>query len=439
MTENQVETLINSLLKRYPKGFDLSLQRITRLLQELGNPQLKLPPVIHIAGTNGKGSAAAICQALLESAGYRVHVHTSPHLVHWNERYRIGAKSKSKLVDNNSLADAIERVTKANRDEPITVFELLTAVAFLLFSEHPADAVILEVGLGGRFDATNVIDKPAVSLIMPISLDHVAMLGNTVEKIAFEKGGIIKEGVPLVIGKQDSDGAIEVLTRIAKTRHAPFVVYGQNYHAYEDHGHMVFQNENGLKDLPLPSLRGDHQISNSAAAIEAVLQAGFKISDQDIAKAMGNIVWPARMQRIKQGILIDSLPKTVTVFLDGGHNPAGAKVIAQEIRHWKEKGVGPVTMVAGMINTKDSLGYFKQLNGLIDKVYCVPVLSSDNGVPPQQLTKVARSAGIDAEAMLSIEDALQKIAETTPERTVLIAGSLYMAGDFLKENGTPPQ
>lgn len=439
MTESQVETLINSLLKRYPKGFDLSLQRITRLLQDLGNPQLKLPPIIHIAGSNGKGSATAICRALLETGGYRVHVHTSPHLVHWNERYRIGAKGGSKLVDDNSLADAIKRVTKANDDKPITVFELLTAVAFLLFSEHPADAVILEVGLGGRFDATNVIDKPAVSLIMPISLDHVAMLGDTIEKIAFEKGGIIKEGVPLVIGKQESDGAIDVLTKIAEMRHAPFVVYGQDYQTYEDHSHMVFQNENGLKDLPLPSLRGDHQISNSAAAIEAVFQAGFKISEQDIAKAMGNIVWPARMQRIKQGILVDSLPKTVIMFLDGGHNPAGAKVIAQEISHWKEKGVGPVTMVAGMINTKDSLSYFKELSGVIDKVYCVPVLSSDNGVPPQELAKVARFAGIEAEAMLSIEDTLQKIAATTPERTVLIAGSLYMAGDFLKKNGTPPQ
>jgi len=180
---------------------------------------LKLPPIIHIAGTNGKGSAAAVCRALLESAGYSVHVHTSPHLVHWNERYRLGEQGGGKFVDDNTLADAIERVTKANHDEPITVFELLTAVAFLLFSEHPADAVILEVGLGGRFDATNVIQKPAVSLIMPISLDHVALLGNTVEKIAFEKGGIIKEAVPLVIGKQESDGAVDVLTSIAQKRH----------------------------------------------------------------------------------------------------------------------------------------------------------------------------------------------------------------------------
>ena len=439
MTENRVDTLINSLLKRYPKGFDLSLDRISRLLENLGNPHLKLPPIIHIAGTNGKGSAAATCRALLESAGYSVHVHTSPHLVRWNERYRIGAKSGGQLVDDDTLADAIEQVTKANQNEPITVFELLTAVAFLLFSEHPADAVILEVGLGGRFDATNVIQKPAVSLIMPISLDHVALLGNTVEKIAFEKGGIIKEGAPLVIGKQESDGAIDVLTTIAHKRHAPFVVYGQDFLAYDDHGQMVFQNEAGLKELPLPSLRGDHQISNAASAIEALIHAGFKLTDQDIAKAMQNIIWPARMQRIKAGKLIDSLPKTMTVFLDGGHNPAGAKVIAQEIRHWKEKRIGPVTMVAGMINTKDSFHYFKELEGLVDKVYTVPVLSSDSGVAPQELAKVVGSAGLKAETTTSIEDAFQKISALAPQRTILVAGSLYMAGDFLKKNGTPPE
>ena len=367
MTENRVDTLINSLLKRYPKGFDLSLDRISRLLENLGNPHLKLPPIIHIAGTNGKGSAAAACRALLESAGYSVHVHTSPHLVHWNERYRLGQQGGGKFVNDDTLADAIERVTKANRNQPITVFELLTAVAFLLFSEHPADAVILEVGLGGRFDATNVIKKPAVSLIMPISLDHVALLGNTVEKIAFEKGGIIKEGAPLVIGKQESEGAIDVLTSIAQKRHAPFVVYGQDFQAYNDHGQMVFQNETGLKELPLPSLRGDHQISNAASAIEAL------------------------------------------------------------------------TMVAGMINTKDSFHYFKELEGLVDKVYTVPVLSSDSGVAPQELAKVVGSAGLKAEATTSIEDAFQKISALAPQRTILVAGSLYMAGDFLKKNGTPPE
>lgn len=439
MIENQVEALINNLLHHYPKGFDLSLQRISRLLENLGNPQEKLPPIIHIAGTNGKGSAAANCRALLESAGYSVHVHTSPHLVRWNERYRIGMKGASKLVDDNTLADAIKHVTKVNNNQPITVFELLTAVAFLLFSEHPADAAILEVGLGGRFDATNIIKKPAVSLIMPVSLDHTALLGNTVEKIAFEKGGIIKEGAPLIIGKQDSDEATEILINIAQKKHAPFVVYGQDYQGYNDHGKMVFQNENGLTEFPLPSLRGDHQISNSSAAIEAVLHAGFNISDQDIARAMSNIVWPARMQHITHGLLVDPLPQTLTVFLDGGHNPAGARAIAGELRHWKKKGVEPVTMISGMINTKDSAGYFKELKGLIDKVYTVPVLSSDCGVPPQELANLARQAGLEAEEMNGIEDALQRIANTKPAQTILIAGSLYLAGDFLKKNGTMPQ
>lgn len=439
MIENQVEIFINSLLERYPKGFDLSLHRISRLLASLGNPQKKLPPIIHIAGTNGKGSAAATCRALLESAGYSVHVHTSPHLVRWNERYRIGAKGGGKLVDDDTLLDALERVTNANHDEPITVFELLTAVAFLLFCEHPADVVILEVGLGGRFDATNIIKKPAVSLIMPVSLDHVALLGNTVEKIAFEKGGIIKEGAPLVIGKQESDAVIEVLTNIAQEKHAPFVVYGQDYQGYRDCGHMIFQNENGLKELPLPSLPGDHQVSNSAAAIEAVIHAGFRLTDKAIINAMGNIVWPARMQHIKHGILVDPLPETMVVFLDGGHNPAGARAIGEELRHWQKKGAKPVTMISGMINTKDSVGYFKELKGLVEKVYTVPVLSSDCGILAQDLVKSVHQAGLDAEATTSLEEALHRIAKTIPEQMVLVAGSLYMAGDFLRKNGTPPQ
>lgn len=438
MQNNSVDGLINDLLTRYPKGFDLSLVRIIRLLESLGNPHLKLPPVIHIAGTNGKGSAAANCRALLESAGYCVHVHTSPHLVHWNERFRLGAKGGGHFVDDNTLSRAIIDVTSANNHQPITVFEILTAVAFLLFAEHPADAVILEVGLGGRFDATNVISKPAVSLIMPIALDHIAMLGDTVEKIAFEKGGIIKNGAPLVIGKQDFEEANNVLIKLAQQKHAPFSIFGQDYQGYKDHGRMVFQNETGLIDLPLPNLKGDHQIANSAAAIEAVLHAGFRLSNADIANAMQTLSWPARMQRITRGALIDYLPKTMSVFLDGGHNPAGAQVISNELLHWKKKGVTSVVMIAGMINTKDATGYFEKFKGLVEKVYTVPVLSSDSGVPPEVLCEAARSAGLEVQAMKSVGETLRFIAATDPTTTVLISGSLYLAGDFLKQNNTPP-
>lgn len=439
MTQSRVEELINDLLIRFPKGFDLSLTRITRLLEALGNPHLRLPPIIHIAGTNGKGSAAANCRALLESAGYSVHVHTSPHLVYWNERYRLGKKGGGSFVDDKTLADALQRVTAANNNQPITVFEILTAVAFLLFAEHPADAVILEVGLGGRFDATNVIPKPAVSLIMPIALDHTAFLGDTVEKIAFEKAGIIKHGAPVVIGKQESDSALDVLTDIAAKKNAPCKIFGQDYQGYEDHGRMVFQNEDGLKDLPLPKLSGDHQIANSTAAIEAVLTAGFKLTDEAIANAMHALSWPARMQKITHGRIVDQLPKSLTVFLDGGHNPAGAQVIANELRHWQQKGMPPIIMITGMINTKDSVGYFSAFKGLVEKVYTVPVLSSESGVPAETLCDMAKAAGLTAEVMANIDAALHYVATTTPHQTVLIGGSLYLAGEFLQQNNTPPQ
>lgn len=438
MQDSRAEQLIDDLMKLHPKGFDLSLQRITKLLAVLGNPQLKLPPVIHIAGTNGKGSASANCRALLESAGYLVHVHTSPHLVHWHERYRLGRKGGGQLVDDATLADAISRVAKANDNQPITVFEILTAVAFVLFAEHPADAVILEVGLGGRFDATNIIETSAVSLIMPVALDHEAYLGNTIAKIAFEKGGIIKNNVPVVVGKQDSDEAIDVLRSLAEKHRAPLAVFGQDFQAYEEHGRMVFQNENGLMDLPRPKLSGHHQIANSASAIEAVLKAGFKLEEADIAKALQNVDWPARMQRMDKGTIVDMLPAGQQVFLDGGHNPAAAKVIAEELHRKQHTGAKPVIMVAGMINTKDAGGYFSAFKGLVEKVYTVPVHSSDAGVPAHELAETARRAGLNAEAMTGIQAALHSIAATNPDNTILIGGSLYLAGDFLKQNGTPP-
>ena len=269
---------IERLMALHPKGFDLSLDRITRLLDRLGNPQDRLPPVIHIAGTNGKGSAAAFSRALLEASGYLVHVHTSPHLVNWHERYRLAARGGGRLVEDEVLAEAVARVAEANRGEAITVFEILTAVTFVLFSEHPADAAIVEVGLGGRFDATNVIDNPAVSLIMPISIDHEAYLGDRVELIAAEKAGIVKPGCPVIVGAQESETAQEVLIHTADRLGAPVTVYGQDFLAYEENGRMIYQDDSGLMDLTPPRLPGRHQYANAAAAIAAVKAAGFELS-----------------------------------------------------------------------------------------------------------------------------------------------------------------
>ena len=299
---------IDRLMALHPKGFDLSLERISRLLERLGNPQSRLPPVIHIAGTNGKGSAAAFSRALLEAQGLRVHVHTSPHLVNWHERYRLGAEGGGRLVEDAVLAEAIERVAEANRGETITVFEILTAVTFVLFSEHPADAAIIEVGLGGRFDATNVITRPAVSVIMPISLDHEAYLGDRVELIAAEKAGIIKRGCPVVIGAQEAPTARDVLVETAARLGSLASVYGQDFLAYAENGRLVYQDEDGLMDLPMPRLPGRHQYANAAAAIAAVKAAGFELGHAAAERAMTEVAWPGRMQRLTQGHLVELAP-----------------------------------------------------------------------------------------------------------------------------------
>ncbi|ESX81160.1 bifunctional folylpolyglutamate synthase/dihydrofolate synthase [Mesorhizobium sp. M0915] len=440
MTTLAADREIESLMALHPKGFDLSLDRISRLLERLGNPQDQLPPVIHIAGTNGKGSCAAFSRALLEAAGYRVHVHTSPHLVNWHERYRLAADGGGRLVDDKVFAEAIARVAKANQGQKITVFEILTAVTFVLFSEYPADAVILEVGLGGRFDATNVIAEPAVSVIMPVSLDHEAYLGDRVELIAAEKAGIIKRGCPVVIGAQESETAQQVLIETAERLDCPAFVYGQDFLAYEENGRMVYQDEDGLMDLPPPRLPGRHQFANAAAAIAAVKAAGFEISHRAAEKAMANVIWPGRMQKLPQGRLGELAPKGADIWLDGGHNPGAGVVVAEALAEQEEKNPRPLFLISGMINTKDQSGYFRAFKGLVRHVYTVPVSTSDAGVPNDELATRAIEAGLSAEPVSSVANALMLLRDTWdgPPPRILIGGSLYLAGAVLAENGTPP-
>ncbi|UCA45618.1 folylpolyglutamate synthase/dihydrofolate synthase family protein [Pseudochrobactrum sp. XF203] len=445
MTQNLTAAhRIERLLEKHPKGFDLSLERISRLLEALGNPQDKLPPIIHIAGTNGKGSATAFARALLEAEGLAVHVHTSPHLVNWHERYRLGRKGETgQLVDDATLSDAVARVTEANGEHMITVFELLTAVTFVLFAEHPADAVILEVGLGGRFDATNVITKPAVSLIMPVSLDHQSYLGDKVEIIAAEKAGIIKRGCPVVIGFQSSDDARQVMIDIADRLRCPLSVFGQDFLAYQEHGRMVYQDESGLIDLPLPRLPGRHQIANAAAAIKAVREAGFALSDQAVEKAMTSVTWPARMQRLTQGDLMRFAPEKAEVWLDGGHNPGAGVVIAEALAELEERDPRPLYLITGMINTKDPVGYFEAFTGMARQVYTVAISSSDSGIDHETLADAARRAGLEALPVASVAEGLKAIKEQVKDEVIapriLIGGSLYLAGDVLAANNTPPQ
>lgn len=435
---------IDKLLELHPKGFDLSLDRITRLLEALGNPQERLPPVIHVAGTNGKGSLTAFSRAILESAGLSVHVHTSPHLVNWHERYRIGRKGQPGLfVEDDVLADAVRRVADANGGQKITVFEILTAVTFVLFSEHPADCAIIEVGLGGRFDATNIIRSPAASVIMPISLDHQAYLGDRVELIAAEKAGIMKRGRPVVIGHQEEDAAQEVLVTTAARLGCPMAVYGQDFMAHEEYGRLVYQDEDGLIDLPLPKLIGRHQYANAATAIRTVKAAGFDVPATAIERGMSVVDWPGRMQRLQEGSLIGIAPPGAEIWVDGGHNPGAGQVIAETMANMEERDSRPLFLIVGMINTKDPAGYFEAFHGLAEQVFTVPVHGSDAGIDPVILAGDAADAGFEAVTVASVSDALAIIADLVEGDVIvpriLICGSLYLVGDVLSENNTPPR
>ncbi|MDA4845306.1 bifunctional folylpolyglutamate synthase/dihydrofolate synthase [Hoeflea poritis] len=443
VTQTTAADEIDHLMRLHPKGYDLSLGRIEGLLEKLGNPQDRLPPVVHIAGTNGKGSAGSFCRAILEAAGMAVHVHTSPHLVHWHERFRIGEKGRpGQLVDDAVLADAIRRVARANNGEQITVFEILTAVAFVLFSEHPADAAIIEVGLGGRFDATNVIKEPAVSLIMPISLDHQAYLGDRVELIAAEKAGIIKPGVPVVVGFQQEDAARDTVVSTADRLGCTVSVYGQDYHAHEEHGRLVYQDETGLADLTLPQLPGRHQLSNAAAAVRALKAAGFSIPDRAIEEGLQNAQWPGRMQRVTGGPIVAQAAEGAEIWIDGGHNPAAGQAIAEMIAELEEKQPRPLFLISGMINTKDPVGYFAAFSGMARHVYTVPVTSSDAGVDPVALAEDAANGGLSAQPAADVRQALEMMREDFADMEaaprILIGGSLYLVGEVFADNGIIP-
>ncbi|WP_416798607.1 bifunctional folylpolyglutamate synthase/dihydrofolate synthase [Ciceribacter azotifigens] len=441
---SEAEHEIDKLMGLHPKGFDLSLSRIRRLLEALGNPHLRMPPVIHVAGTNGKGSVTAFCRSILEAGGLGVHVHTSPHLVRWHERYRIGRKGgRGELVDDTVFADALRRVAEANGGQAITVFEILTAVTFILFSEHPADVAIIEVGLGGRFDATNVIEHPAVSVIMPISLDHQSYLGDRVELIAAEKAGIMKRGHPVVIGHQEYDEARDVLVSTAERIGCPVSIYGQDFLAYEEQGRLIYQDESGLSDLPLPRLPGRHQYANAAAAIRAVKAAGFDVTEAMAEKAMISVEWPGRLQRLVAGKLMAYAPTGAEIWVDGGHNPGAGEVIAEAMAGFEEKQPRPLYLITGMINTKDPVGYFHAFAGLVQEVFTVPIRGTDAALDPVALAQAASDAGLSAspvsavaEALTAIRDRMQP-GESAPR--ILIGGSLYLVGNVLADNGTPPK
>ena len=427
----------------HPKGVDLALDRIRLLLAALGDPQKRLAPTLHVAGTNGKGSTVAFARAILEADGKAVHVHTSPHLVRWHERYRIAnAEGPGRLVDDDDLADAVMRAAAANGDAQITVFEILTAVAFLLFSEKPADAVLLEVGLGGRFDATNVVEKPAATLIASISLDHQSYLGDRVELIAAEKAGIFKPGVPAVIGAQSEAIALDVLRAQAARVGAPLRVYGEDFFAFEEHGRFVFQDERGLLDLPLPKLPGRHQISNAALAIAGLRAGGFEPSVKAIEEGVPGAQWPGRLQRLTSGPLHALAVPGSEIWIDGGHNPGAGAVVSEAIAEMEDRVQRPLFLIAGMLSTKEPVGFFEAFAGMARHVFTVPILSSDAGMSADDLADAAIEAGLDAEPCDSIAEAIRLVStnwQAHPAPRFLICGSLYLIGEVLATSGLAPE
>jgi dihydrofolate synthase/folylpolyglutamate synthase len=435
----QIDSIVARLMALHPKLIDLTLDRMWRILDALGHPERHLPPVIHVAGTNGKGSTIAFMRAILEASGARVHVYTSPHLVRFNERFRLGSAGAGRLATDGELADALAQCERANASAPITVFEITTAAGLLLFARHPADILLLEVGLGGRLDATNVIERPLVTVVAPVSLDHAEFLGDTVGKIAAEKAGIFKRDVPAIVAAQPRE-ALAVIERQAARAGAPISIAGEDWTATEERGRLVYQDEAGLIDLPAPRLYGRHQFENAGLAVAALRAAGTLRLTQAAFDGVAKAEWPARMQRLSSGRLAALVPTGGELWLDGGHNPDGGRVIASALADLEERVSRPLVLIVGMLANKDSENFLKNFTGLARRIVTVPIPQQKNSCSAAALADVARQIGLPAQESPDIESALAAIGtlELDQHPRILITGSLYLAGAALALNGTPP-
>lgn len=437
------DALIARFLALHPKTIDLSLGRIQRLLAQLGHPERRLPPTIHVAGTNGKGSTIAFMRAILESAGLAVHVYTSPHLVRFHERIRLGRIGGGRYVGEERLVEALRHCEKVNDGAPITVFEMTTAAALLLFSEEPADVLLLEVGLGGRYDATNVIDAPAAAVVTSIGHDHAEYLGTTLEGIAREKAGIFKRGCPAVISAQDYVAADDTLRDEAERVGAvPILVGAQDFSVHEEGGRLVYQDERGLLDLPLPKLVGRHQYINAGTAVAALRVAGFERFETSAFEAgLVRAEWPGRLQRLAKGRLPEIAPPGCEIWLDGGHNADGGRVLAAAMADRSESSDAPLVLIAGMLGTKDSETFFKNFQGLAREVIAVPIPGQIAARPAEEVAGIAGSVGLTVSTKPSVEAALASLHDYVWDRPprILICGSLYLIGEVLAANGTLPE
>lgn len=435
---NPLEAILKRALELHPRKIDLSLERIERLLEKLGNPHKNIPPVIHVAGTNGKGSVVAITRAILEAAGLRVHVYTSPHLVRFNERIRLAGQ----LIDDDDLIEYLQHCEDVNDGDEVTFFEFITACAFYAFSKTPADIAIIEVGLGGRLDATNVIEDPLVSAITPIHLDHQVFLGRTLSQIATEKAGIIKQGHAVVCAPQPV--AVQaIIAQIAKSRESNLMVFGRDWHvepSTADDNEITYEDNMGKLTLPHPSLKGEHQIRNAGQAIAIIRQQTvFNIPDAAIKAGLDWARWPARLQSLNETPFSPLLPKGSNLWLDGGHNPAAARSLKDFFRNL-DTDKSPFYIVLGMLSGKDAHRFIKPFCSMAKGLYAVPIQNQKKVRPPAEIAAEASALGISGKIARDVPSALRAIStacEGGPAPTVLITGSLYLAGEVLKQVGKP--
>jgi dihydrofolate synthase/folylpolyglutamate synthase len=431
--EDHLEAVLQRLTALHPKAIDLSLDRIRLLLARLGDPHLHLPPVFHVAGSKGKGSTTAFLRAMTEAAGYRVHAYTSPHLVRFNERIRLAGR----LIDDARLITLLERCEQVNAGAPITFFEITTAAAYLAFAEVPADLVLLETGLGGIADTTNVIPQPALTALTPIGIDHVAFLGDTIAKIAANKAGILKHGVPCVVGPQPDEAMAVITARAAETGSRLFR-HGHDWSVQESADGLLWREGETELPLPRPALLGAHQVVNAGVAVACARHLpGFTIGPDAIAAGLRQVDWPARMQRLTRGPLVELLPAGTELWLDGAHNAMAGEALALALAALPPK---PTWLLAGMLNTKDAAGFLRPLAPGLSGACCIAIPGEANSLSAEDLTAAAESVGLAAQPAGSAAAAMRQIAETiradaaTAPARVIIAGSLYLAGRILSEN-----
>lgn len=428
----QTNTL-ERLEKLHPKVIDLSLERLAGLLKTLNNPEYKLPPIIHVAGTNGKGSTISMLKAIHNAAGRFTHIYTSPHLVRFTERFIIANKE----IEQSILDEILLECEIANGGKSITLFEITTAAGFLAFSRYKADLLLLEVGLGGQFDATNVVANPILSIITPISLDHQHYLGDTLNKIAYEKAGILKPNIPAIIGPQHPD-ALAVIELKARETNSPLYIYKRDWNITETKDSMKFEVGSSVKHMEKPSLKGHHQVQNAGIALAAVnyLNEYFPISNTEIQQGLKNTYWPARLQKLTTGPLIDPLPSQVELWLDGGHNQSASLAVARTLIDWKTNDpLITVHLVFGSLNNRDTIDLLTPFIGIIQLIKTVSIPGQLNTSDPNTTATLAVSLGLNATAAPDINAAVTDIVTaTTGKRIIIVCGSLYLAGSILTDH-----